>query len=71
MVFRKEADYDSIDQMDELELPDIRMAIENHSNIVIKNITKGTSFEADVVLSDRQRQMVLAGGLLNYTREQN
>ncbi len=71
LVFRNEKDYDAIDQMDELELPDIRTAIKNHSKIIIKNRTKGTSFEAEAILSDRQCKMVLAGGLLNYTREQN
>ncbi len=71
LVFRKESDYDSVDQMDELELPDIRAAIENNSKIIVKNKTKGTSFECEAVLSDRQHKMVLAGGLLNYTREQN
>ena len=39
--------------------------------IQVKNVTKGTEFEAEAVLTDRQRAMVLAGGLLNYTRENN
>ncbi len=71
LVFRNEKDYDAVDQMDELELPDIRSAITNNSKIIVNNKTKGTSFEVEAVLSDRQRKMVLAGGLLNYTREQN
>jgi aconitate hydratase len=71
LVFRNEKDYDAIDQMDELELPDIRDAIANNTKIIVNNKTKGTSFEVEAVLSDRQRKMVLAGGLLNYTREQN
>ena len=71
LMFKDEKDYDGIDQMDELELPDIRTAIESGTTVTVKNRTKGTSFEAEAVLSDRQRKMVLAGGLLNYTREQN
>lgn len=71
LVFLSEKDYDSIEQMDELELPDIRTAIENNTKIIVKNKTKDTYFECEAVLSDRQRKMVLAGGLLNYTREQN
>ena len=71
LMFKDEKDYDGIDQMDELELPDIRTAIESGATVTVKNRTKGTSFEAEAVLSDRQRKMVLAGGLLNYTREQN
>ncbi len=71
LVFRNEKDYDSIDQMDELELPDIRSAIENNTEILVNNKTKGTAFAVEAVLTGRQRKMVLAGGLLNYTREQN
>ena len=71
LVFKDEADYDRIDQMDELELPDIRSAIAGNSKIIVKDLTKGIEFEAEAVLSARQREMVLAGGLLNYTREQS
>lgn len=71
LVFKDEADYDRIDQMDELELPDIRSAIADNSKIIVKDLTKGIEFEAEAVLSARQREMVLAGGLLNYTREQS
>ena len=70
LVFRNEADYDGIDQMDELELPGIREAIRTHGKVILKNRTKGTEIELEPVLTDRQREMVLAGGLLNYTREQ-
>ena len=70
LVFQNEADYNGIDQMDELSLPDIRSAIADSGRVLVKNLTKGTEFEAQAVLSDRQRKIVLAGGLLNYTREQ-
>lgn len=70
-TFKNEADYDTIDQMDELQLPDIRTAIQNSSKVVLKNLTKGTEIELEPVLTDRQRELVLAGGLLNYTREQS
>ncbi|MBE6830690.1 MAG: aconitate hydratase [Ruminococcaceae bacterium] len=69
LMFKNERDYDGIDQMDELELPDIRTEIKSGTTVLVKNRTKGTTFEADAVLSERQRKMVLAGGLLNYTRE--
>ena len=70
-VFKNEADYDTIDQMDELQLPNIREAIASDSKVVLKNLTKGTEMELVPVLTDRQRELVLAGGLLNYTREQS
>ena len=71
LVFKNEADYDAIDQMDELELRDIRKAIADHGKVFVWNLTKGMEIEVEPLLTDRQREMVLAGGLLNYTREQN
>ena len=71
LAFKNEKDYDSIDQMDELELPNIRKEIESGSIVTVKNNTKGTIFEAEAVLTERQRNMVLAGGLLNYTKQHN
>ena len=70
-TFKNESDYDTIDQMDELELPNIRTAIANGGKVILKNKTKGTEIELEPVLTERQRDLVLAGGLLNYTREQN
>lgn len=71
-VFKNEADYDKIDQMDELELPSIRSCIENNEPVVLKNTSKGEEYELDSShLSDRQRAMLLCGGLLDYTREMN
>ena len=70
LVFLDEKDYDGIDPMDELELPDIREAVEKKQRIFVRNRTKHTQFEVAAALSDRQRKMVLAGGLLDYTREQ-
>ncbi len=71
LVFKKESDYAGIDQMDDLELPDIRSAIQNHLPIIVRNRTKGTEFEVEAALSERQCLMVLAGGLLDYTGQQS
>ncbi len=71
-TFVHEDDYDKIDQMDELSLPGIKDCIENKKQIVLKNITKGEEYELDSShLSDRQRAMLVCGGLLDYTRETN
>lgn len=70
LTFEKDADYDGIDQMDELRLPEIRKAIAEGGEIVVENLTKGTTFPVRCELSKRQREMLLAGGLLNYTKLQ-
>ena len=71
LVFKNEEDYSKIDQMDDLELPGIRKAIEEGGDVIVRDVTKGIDIPAEAILSKRQREMVLAGGLLNYTREQN
>lgn len=70
LTFDNEADYDTINQMDELVLPDIRTIVEKGGQAILENKTKGTQIKVNCALSDRQRAMMLAGGLLNYTREQ-
>ena len=71
-TFANEADYDRIDQMDELQLADIRTAMENNTPVVLKNLTKNEEYPLDAShLSARQRAMLLCGGLLDYTRESN
>ena len=70
LTFANEADYDAVEQGDTLELPDIRQRIADGDKLIVKNRTKGTEFEVLCPLSDRARDILLAGGLLNYTREQ-
>ena len=69
LVFKQESDYDVIDPMDELSLPDVREKLINHEPIIVKDLTKNKEIEAEAVFTDRQIDMVLAGGLLNYTKE--
>ena len=71
MTFAEEADYDGIDNGDELVMENAREQVKAGGEIVIKNKTKGKDIKVKVALSDRQVEMILAGGLLNYTRLQN
>lgn len=68
-TFKNEADYDKISVNDELCLPAIRAAIANGSEVTLKNITTGEEYALDYQLSERQRDIILAGSLLDYTRE--
>lgn len=68
--FANEADYDRIDQGDALVLENVRDCIVQDKPIVVKNATKGTEIPVVCELSGRQKEILLAGGLLNYTREQ-
>ena len=71
LTFENEADYDKIEQMDEVRLDNIRSVIAAGEQPVLTNVTKGETYRLSTAFSERQRDMLLAGGLLNYTREKN
>ncbi|MDD6762284.1 MAG: aconitate hydratase [Clostridiales bacterium] len=71
MTFADEADYDRIDQEDELRIENIADQIAAGDVIKVTNVTKGFDFDCAVSFSDRQKEMLYAGGLLNYTKNKN
>ena len=69
LTFANENDYDKIDQMDELSLPEVRSAIAaGKEELELRNETKQESYRVLLPLTERQRGMILAGGLINYIR---
>jgi len=71
MTFVNEADYDEIEKGDELVLENVREQIKSGSELVIRNKGKGKDIRVKVSLSQRQVEIILAGGLLNYTKKQS
>ena len=69
LTFANEADYDRIDQLDELKITNLKALIADATEITVTNVTKGFDFTVKLDLSERQRDMIKAGGLLNYTKE--
>ncbi|MGN8224033.1 aconitate hydratase [Gracilimonas sp. BCB1] len=63
--FTSEEDYNDIDQGDVLKVENIRASIESGNTAKLINVTKGTEYEVKHTLSDRQRQAVLDGGVIN------
>lgn len=70
LEFANEEDYDDISQGDVLSVSGIRQAIENNDDITITNKTKGTQYIATYDLSDRQKEAVLFGGVINHFKHQ-
>ena len=69
LTFVNEADYDAICKDDELEFSGIAKAIKDGDTVyTVTNKTQGTTFDVSLDFSARQRDMLLAGGLLNYTK---
>lgn len=69
LTFVNEADYDKINQLDELKIDNLKEAIMNADTVKVTDVTKGFDFEVKLDFSQRQRDMLVAGGLLNYTKE--
>ena len=67
--FANPDDYDKITQGDELSLKGIKNAIVNNEPAVLVNLTTNEEYKIKYDLSQRQKDIILAGGLLNYTKE--
>jgi aconitate hydratase len=61
-------DYDKVDTMNVLKIADLAKAISESDRVIINNETKNESYEAEHRLTDRQRRIILAGGLINMPR---
>ncbi|MBD5560161.1 MAG: aconitate hydratase [Clostridia bacterium] len=70
LTFVDPAAYDSVDLRDELEIDDLHADVRDKDTFIVKNLSKGATFEVKLAASPRQRSMLIAGGLLNYTRDQ-
>ena len=66
--FENPADYEKINPDDELEVQNVNSTIKSADFISVKNKTRSSKFRCKLNLSARDRQILLAGGLLNYTK---
>ncbi|MDD9996056.1 MAG: aconitate hydratase, partial [Dehalococcoidia bacterium] len=72
LTFADEADYESLEQGQVLVLGDARSAVElGATSVTVAETTADLTIRATVELSDRQRQILLAGGLLRYVGQQS
>lgn len=70
LTFVNEADYEKIGQGDELLIENVRKDIaEGKTELMLINKTKNSEIPVLCELSGRTKDIILAGGLLDYTRE--
>ena len=69
MLFADPADYDRIDQMDELEIDGLRDQIAARE-VTVTDKTKGFSFTAKLDLTDSELEVILCGGQLRYLKHE-
>lgn len=71
LVFTDSASLQKIESGDILEINNVREILESGNNIFnVYNKTKDIYLEAKENLSEREKMIILAGGKLNYTKEQ-
>ncbi len=69
LEFKNENDYESIDQNDELEIPNIITLLMKNQTVIVENKTKKKTFEVGYDLSEREKKILIAGGTLNLMKE--
>ncbi|MBN1916727.1 MAG: aconitate hydratase [Verrucomicrobia bacterium] len=69
MEFASETGYNDIEQGDRIEIEGVRDAlVQNRGALTVRNITRNASFDVRLPLTRREADIILAGGLLNYTK---
>lgn len=69
LTLKREEDYDKLDEGDELVIKGYRDAIAGGDSLILVDTTKGIEVELSLSLTERQRGILLSGGLLRYTKE--
>ncbi len=68
LEFVDPADYDFISLGDELSVEGLRETVANGGEVKIINKTNGKEIVCKCELTDRNKEIILSGGLLNYTK---
>lgn len=67
LIFTNKEDYNDIDLLDDLEIVDAINAVKSGA-VKVLNKTKNKSYDLELVVTDRQKEMLIHGGLLNMIK---
>lgn len=67
LTFVNSDDYDRIDEMDELRIPNLK-SLESTTDLVLENLTKGESYPVKAMIYEKDVPVLQAGGMLNYIK---
>ena len=70
LVFIKTDDYQHLNAGDVVGIRDIEKAITKNAKLVLKNKTKNVDIELKYDFTEKEKQIIVAGGLLNYIKRQ-
>jgi len=69
LTFENESDYDKFAEGDELEIDGLYDAVKSADKLTITDKSSGAVAALKITLTERQRNIILAGGLLAYTKD--
>jgi len=69
LTFKDPHEFERVQQGDELRIVNVREALRSETSLKVENRTQQKWFEVSHGLNPREREVALAGGLLNYTRD--
>jgi aconitate hydratase len=71
LTFVTPADYDNLEQGQQLCIPDLKQVMKAEHPFPLKNLTTGKSIQVIHNLTERQKEIICAGGLLNHTKQKS
>ncbi len=71
MTLKNADDYDKFSQGDQLKIENFASAVAGETEATLVNVTTGATATLQLSFSARQREILLAGGTLNYTKKSN
>ena len=69
LLFKETVDYEKVEKGDRLVIQNIKESLKDNQSYAIYNRTKDYSFEASSNLNDREKEIILSGGLLPNTKK--
>lgn len=67
MEFKNEEDYNSISLIDNLEIKHIKEALQS-GEVIVSNLTKKEDYIVKIDLTEKEKDVIKAGGRLNYVK---
>ena len=67
MEFKNEEDYNSISLIDNLEIKHIKQALQS-GEVIVSNLTKKEDYIVKIDLTEKEKEVIKAGGRLNYVK---
>lgn len=71
LTFADPGDYDRLTEGDALRIGSLREAVASRDTVLLTDVTTGAEIPLRLDFTARQRDILLAGGLLNLTKERN